>query len=223
MMKYILMTVICLMLASCGGEKKSADFLYGSRLYEKFVGYYLRGEARLAERAFANAETQFMKTDSVCNISRMYIGRYVLDEGGEDLSILDRAMVFAELEKCLPEIESIRYLSGEKYDKNILPEPYRMEAGLDAKGLAELAGDKKLADYTRSRLYRKASVSLLKDSPDESAEYAGLALEIDKFNGWSLNILRDLMIIKFCLQRQGLETKEINKRIELLKTVLDKN
>lgn len=222
MKKITIILCAAFLLVSCSKPQQSPDFLYGSKLYEKFVNYYLKGEARLAEHAFAGAEAQFLQVDSMCNLSRLYIGRYVLDEGGNEQNILKKSAEYAKLGGCEAENAVILYLSGEKYDRTLLPEPYRSSAGADAGKLASLSEDKDFPDYTRTRLLRRAAIDYIVGNPEKSEELANSALVMDKFNGWSLNILRDLIIIKTSREKQSKENEDIIKRIELIKTVLNK-
>lgn len=222
MKKLTVFLAAALFISACGAKVKSPDFLFGSKLYSQFTDYYLKGEARLAEHAFAGSEAQFLKMDAMCNLSRIYIGRYVLDEPGTEPSLLLRAAEFAELGACAEEAESVKYLSGETYDKKLLPEPYSLEAGADAEKLVSLSGDEDLPDYTRTRLMRTAAIAYIVNSPEQAEELAERAIVLDRFNGWSLNILRDLIIIKNARLEQNKETDEIVKRIELLKAVLNK-
>ncbi len=49
MRRIIILLCITALVVSCGSKpKKSPDFLFGSKLYSKYVDYYLKGEARLA-------------------------------------------------------------------------------------------------------------------------------------------------------------------------------
>jgi len=222
MKKILIIICIASALTACSKPKKSSDFLFGSKLYNKYVEYYLKGQPRLAERAFANAENQFLKMDAMCNLSRIYIGRYVLDEGGREDSVLLKSSEYASLGDCKSELESIKYLSGEKYDKKLLPSPYSEIAEADSEKLVKLSDNKEFADYTKTRLLRAAAIGYLVSNPVKAEELAEKALVTDKFNGWSLNILRDLIIIKSAREKQKKKTEDIKKRIELVKAVLGK-
>lgn len=216
------LTSLMLLTNACSKPAKSPDFLFGSKLYNKFTDYYLKGEPRLAEMAFANSENQFLKMDAMCNLSRIYIGRYVLDEEGDEKNILVKASEYAELGDCVSELESIKYLSGEKYDKKLLPEPYADIAGADVEKLVSISEKKETPDHTGTRLLRKAANDYLVTDPAKAQELAEQALVTDRFNGWALNILRDLIIIDAALEKQNKENKEIKKRIELIKASLGK-
>jgi len=222
MKKIIILVCITAALFSCSKPKQSKDFLYGSKLYNNFVNYYLKGEPRLAEMAFESAEMQFQKMDAMCNLSRIYIGRYVLDEANKETAVLERASRYAELGGCLPETEAIKYLSGEKYDKDILPEPYKSIGKGESETLIELAEKKDTADYTKTRLLRRAAIDYLISDPAKSEELGERALVTDRFNGWTLNILRDLIVIKSAREKQGKEINDIAARIKLIKNTLDK-
>lgn len=216
--------ILCMLIltVSCSKPQKSPDFLFGSKLYNKYVDYYLKGEARLAENAFGNAESQFLRMDAMCNLSRIYIGRFVLDEGGAEQNILVKAEEYAKLGKCDAEISAIMYLSGEKYDKTFLPEPYKSQSDADSEKLVKLSENKDYPDYTKTRFLRKAAIDYIVGNPAKAEELAEKALVTDRFNGWSLNILRDLIIIKASYEKQNKDTEEIIKRIELIKSVLNK-
>jgi len=221
MRKLLILICIAAVTASCGSKPaKSPDFLYGSKLYSNFVNYYLKGEPRLAEMAFASAENQFLKMDALCNLSRIYIGRFVLDESGVEKGILEKSRKYAELGKCFSENEAISFLSGEKYDKDILPEPYSQIAGADNDKLVSISENKDLPDYTKTRLLRKVAIAHIVSNPTKSEELVQRALIIDKFNGWSVNILRDLVILKLSAEKQGKDTSDIKQRIELIKAVV---
>jgi len=223
MRKLFIYICVAFVVISCSGKpKQSPDFLYGSKEYGKFVDYYLKGKPRLAEASFARGEAQFLRMDELCNISRMYIGRFVLDETGEDMSTLDKSKEYAALGNCSSEMEAIKYLSGKKYDKELLPEPYSLIIGADGEKLIKLSESDKLLDYTRTRLLRRAAIGYIVSSPDKAVSAAEEALVLDRFNGYSLNILRDLIIIKSAKEKLGEDTDGIKKRIRLIKAMLDK-
>lgn len=222
MRKILIFICMAVLLASCSKPQKSDDFLYGSRLYNNFADYYLKGKARLAEHNFALAENQFLRMDAMCNLSRMYIGRYVLDEGGNEKNVLLKAKEYAKLSDCKHELAAADYLLGEKYDKESLPEPYKSISGADKEKLVSLSEDSEYPDYTKTRLLRRAAIDYIVSSPAKAEELANKALVIDRFKGWSLNILRDLTIIKTSRAKQGKDTEDIIKRIELIKAALNK-
>ena len=216
------LTLLMIMITACSKPVKSPDFLFGSKLYNKFTDYYLKGEPRLAEMAFASSESQFLKMDAMCNLARIYIGRYVLDEEGDEQNILVKAGEYAKLGKCPEESEAVKYLSGNEYDKKLLPEPYASLAGADNDKLVSISGGKKIPDHTKTRLLRTAANDYIMTNPELAYELADRALTTDRFNGWSLNILRDLIIMKAALEKQNKNTNQINKRIELINASLDK-
>lgn len=223
MRKLLILFTIVITISGCGAkEAQSPDFLYGSKLYNNFVQFYLKGKTRLADMAFANSENQFLKMDAMCNLSRIYIGRLVLEEEGMDDAVLSRAIEYAKIGKCESESVVISFLQGEEYDKKVLLEPYSLIAGAKADELVNVAGDDKLPGYTRTRLLRKAALQYISSDPSKAEITAEAALVIDRFHGWSLNILRDLTIIKVAREKSGKDFKDINKRIELVKTVLSK-
>jgi hypothetical protein len=223
MKKIIVVASLLILMTACGSKpKQSQDFVYGSQLYKRFTNYYLKGEPVLAEKSFAAAEKQFLSVDGLCNLSRIYIGRYVLDEGKGEPVLLEKAAEYSKLGKCESEKSAILYLMESDYDKKVLPEPFKSLAKAGLEDIEDLAESSDFQDVTRSRLYRKAAIGYLLTTPEKSYQLAEAAMKIDKFHGWSVNILRDMIIMKSSLIKQGKDTKDINKRIELIKSVLNK-
>jgi len=223
MRNLLIVTAISLLMLSCSGKPKSSpDFLYGSRYYNVYMENYLKGEPKVAESYFYKAEAQFRRVDSLCNLSRLYLGRYVLEEGQEDAAVLEMAKKYAALGQCQEEAESVLYLSGQAHDRDKLPEPFRTISGATPEKLASAAESSKFDDVTKTRLLRKAAIGYIMDSPALSEELAEKALAIDKYHGWSLNLLRDLIIIKNARIRQGKNAEDIITRIELVKSVMVK-
>ncbi len=223
MRKLIILTAAALLVFSCGSKQKSApDFLYGSKLYSQFQMYYLKGDAKLADYNFYKSEAQFMKVDSVCNLSRIFIGRFVIQETGEDTASLEVAKKYAEAGRCSEENNIIAYLENKDFDKDKLTEPYSTINKLSLKEMASADVNSYFDDVTKTRLLRKASINYIMQNPALSEEIAQKAIAIDKLNGWSLNILRDLIIIKEARLKQNKEVKDIETRIQLIKTQLIK-
>jgi hypothetical protein len=223
MRKLILISTVSFLLFSCGSKPVSSpDFLYGSRFFNVYMENYLKGEPKVAESYFYKAEAQFRKVDSLCNLSRIYIGRYVLEEGDGDKAVLETAKKYADLGTCEEEQQSVLYLSGQTYDKSKLPEPFDSTAGADRERIAGIATDSKFDDITKTRLLRKAAIDYIIDSPEKAEQLAEKALDIDKYHGWSLNLLRDLIIIKNARIKQGKNADDIATRIELIRSVMVK-
>ncbi|MCD8553022.1 hypothetical protein [Seleniivibrio sp.] len=223
MKNLIIILTAAVLLYSCASKPQSSpDFLYGSRFFNVYMENYLKGEPKVAESYFYKAEAQFRKVDSLCNLSRIYLGRYVLEEGEEDPAVLELAKKYADLGACEEEQQSVLYLTGQKYDGNKLPEPFRTIEGTDREKLAYIATDSKFDDVTKTRLLRKAAIDYIIDNPKRSEELAEKALELDKYHGWSLNLLRDLIIIKNARIKQGKNADDIATRIELIKSVMVK-
>lgn len=222
-MKKLILISAALLLISCGAKPKSTqEFMYGSRLYNQFQENYLKGEAKLADYNFYKSEEQFMKVDSLCNLSRIYIGRYVIDETGSDSASMELAKRYAEVGGCQEELAAVGYLTGNKYDKSLLPEPYKTINGLDTEELLYAAKYDKFDDITKTRLLRKAAIDYIMLKPELSEQIAMQAAEIDKARGWTVNILRDLIITKIARKKQNKDIRHIETRIELLKSQLIK-
>jgi len=221
---FIIILTLSALLYSCASKPESSpDFLYGSRFFNVYMENYLKGEPKVAESYFYKAEAQFRKVDSLCNLSRIYLGRYVLEEGDGDPAILETAKKYADLGACEEEQQSALFLGGQTFDKDKLPEPFKSIQGADREKIADMADNSKFDDVTKTRLLRNAAIGYIIDSPERSEELAEQALVIDKYHGWSLNLLRDLIIIKNARMKQGKNTDDIATRIELIKSVMIKN
>ena len=224
MKKAIIVIIITIMSVSCTKVKQSEDFLHGDRLYFKFVDHYLSGEPRLAEFNFYKGISVFRRMDSVCNISRFYIARYVLDEEGPEFSLIENAEDFARLGKCSAESEVARYLAGRDYDIKKLAEPYNLIAIFlkehDDGKLISYAENEKTQRYSASRIYRFLAKHYLISNPDKAFGLAKKAHEIDKFNGWTLNLYRDLKLMISARKNSGGEYEHLNTRKDILEKTL---
>lgn len=219
MRKLILLLTLAVAVSACGSKPKSSpDFLHGSRLYQQFQEYYLKGDPKLADYNFYKAEAQFQRVDSVCNLSRIYIGRYVIQETESDNDALIVAKKYAEAGDCAEEINAVDYFMKKDFNIDILSEPYKSINGLTGEKLARAAESDKFDDITKTRLLRKAAIEYILTNPVLSEEIAGRALSIDKLHGWSLNILRDLIIIKNACEKQSRDCRDIETRINLVRT-----
>ena len=218
----ILITAALLAVSCASKEKSSEDFLYGSRLYNQFMEYYLKGDAKLADYNFYKAEEQFLKVDGMCNLSRLYLGRYIIQETEDDSASLEVAKKYADAGKCEEENNLIAYFSGKQYNKGLLPEPYKTISKLSGEKLYDAAFDDDFDDITRTRLLRKVSIGYIMQNPSLAEDIAQEALDIDKQRGWSLNIMRDLIVIKSARDKQNKDSADIDTRIRLIKTQLIK-
>lgn len=218
MKKIIIAMATVAILASCVSKSQSSEeFLYGSKLYNEFQEYYLKAEPALADAAFTKAEAQFQKIDSVCNLSRIFIGRYTLDEAGTDATSLEFAKKYAQIGNCEEEQQVINFIEQKPFDKNKLPEPYISINGQSTDELVKSVEKNKFDDITGTRLLRNAAIGYIIKNPAQAESLAGKALTLDKYHGWSLNILRDLIILKDAMEKQNKDTADIDARIKLVK------
>lgn len=218
MKKLIILIASAAVIASCASKPQSSEeFLYGSKLYNEFQEYYLKGEPELADAAFLKAEAQFQKVDSVCNLSRIYIGRYTLDEAANNTQALDTARRYAEIGSCTEEQQVLNFIEQKPFDKDKLPEPYATINGLSTEAIISKAENDKFDDITSTRLLRNVAIGYIISNPAQAEEIMQKALTVDKYHGWTLNILRDLIIIKSAMEKQNKDTDDIEARIKLVK------
>lgn len=219
MKKMIMLLSLIVLLSGCGAKQKSSqDFLHGSRLYHQFQESYLSGDPKLADYNFYKAEAQFQRVDGICNLSRIYIGRYVIQETENDIPALEMAKKYAETAGCAEELNAVNFFMKKDFKAELLPEPYKSINGLSGEKLIKAAESDKFDDITKTRLLRKAAIDYIMTNPALSEDVAGNALAVDKLHGWSLNILRDLIIMKNACEKQNKDCRNIETRIELVRT-----
>jgi hypothetical protein len=226
-MKKLIIIILCLFTAvACGGKKLSGEFLYASNLYSTSTDYYLKGEQLLADISFYKSVDAFQRMDDLCNISRLYIGRYVLSEDNASAEDLVTANRYASLDSCEEEKTVIAFLSGNEYDADLLEEPYSLLAKTyeDNKTgrLVSYAGGEKTPKETASRLYRFSAAKMASSEPEEACELLKTARELDSLQGWTLNIYRDLNLMLSVCKDNSIDKEQISKRSELLRQILIK-
>jgi len=227
--RYLLLTALTLFLISCGGggAKQSPDFLYGSKLYDNYTNFYLKGNILLADKNFLKAVDTFQKMDSACNLSRLYIGRYVLNEENREEKLLEAAMKFASFEKCEAETHITEHLMRRKVPEGNLEEPYKSIAKMNRTNnegdVLSYINDKDTTEVSKSRLYRLLAKRNINGNLKKAEEYVNLAHDIDRFNGWTLNLYRDIKILITIYEKTGRPTDGLIKRENMLSIKLHKN
>lgn len=222
----ITVLVTLLTIFGCSSVKQSPDFSYGSGLYSKYIDTTLKGNNELAELNFYKAVDVFQRMDDFCNISRLYISRYVL-EPEHNIDFLAKSKEMGILQNCEEELNVVSYLLGESFNEKTLAEPYsiihKAEAKNNPKLLVEYAKDEKNNnDESRSRMYRLAASKYIKSDPENAEILIKEAQIIDGFNGWTVNLISDIELLISVYSELKKDTTNLLKRKALLEKKLVK-
>jgi len=215
-----LVIIILIFITGCASKKLSDNFLAAERYYENYIKYYNTGDLKLAELNFLKSVDLFQKSDDICNLARIYIGKYILEDDNQSL---DYAKRYSIMGKCDNEINSIDYLTGQKYSYDKLPESLKIQARTfkNADEIIRLLSKSKIPDYSKSRLYRDFSRRFLNNGLlNEADKLIDFAIEIDRFNGWTFNIKSDLILKKEICKNRNDECKYIDERLDIISNKL---
>lgn len=218
MKKFAVVTVIIFVMFSCISKRISPIYTEGENLFKKYIDNYLKGK-KVYETYFDKTVSTFQRIDDFCNLSRVFIAKFLLNEEMPDLAELNKAKFFADTGNCSDEQNIINYLSGKKYELNELPDYYQKYIKYkDSKNIMNLVDNLKGApEYFISRVLRKSAISL---NDNQAIVLIDEAYKIDTFNGWTLNIYRDLKIKRDILKRAKSDTSNIDIRIDNLENIL---
>jgi len=223
MKKLLIFVVIAIFLMSCSSKKVSQSYTLGEDRFLKYIDTYLQG-LPLSEVYFLKSVDTFQKRDDFCNLSRLYITKYLLNEEEIDEKSINTAFFYAENGNCLTEKNLINYHLQKEYDEDKLPTYYKTYIKI-VENNDYTALNKKLSkspDYFLSRVLRKTAIEVLEKDPKLAVTLVEDAHKIDAFNGWTLNLYRDLLILKKGYEIQDIDTEKIDVRIENLKVKLHK-
>lgn len=226
---YIALTCTTLLLAAgCGGSDKpkpSADLSGAHMQFERSIDYYLKGETALSDYAFARSEYDYRRMDMPCNVARMAMVRFMVDEEKHSDDYLAKAVSYAEKTGCAEEANSAAFLSNKPFTTPLEEPVSQLAMLLQGKHsqVADYAGQPDVSPRTASMLYRGAARAAMKagDFPAAS-EYTLKALTIDKHQAWTLNLLRDEKLMHSILTAQGKPADAVAARIAILEAELDK-
>jgi hypothetical protein len=223
MKKLLIFVVIAIFLSSCSSKKVSQSYTLGEDRFLKHIDTYLQG-LPVSEVYFLKSVDAFQKRDDFCNLSRLYITKYLLNEEEIDEKSINIAYFYAKNGNCFSEQNLINYHLQKEYDEDKLPTYYKTYIKVvENNNYASL--NKKLSkspDYFLSRILRKTATEILEKDPKLAVSLVEDAHKIDAFNGWTLNLYRDLLILKKGYEMQGMDTETIDVRIENLKVKLHK-
>jgi len=186
------------------------------RYFENYIKYYFQGNFTLAETNFLKAVDLFQKSDDQCNLSKLYISKNLIEN---DNISLEYAKRYALLGHCDEEINTIDFLSGKPYIYDKLPSSLKIQAQefKSAEELIKILSKDDFSDWTRSRLYRDFAQRFINRSDTNNSDMLiEYALKIDRYNGWTYNIQKDLLLIKeICLLKHD-DCKYIDERLDII-------
>ncbi|QAR33378.1 hypothetical protein EP073_08185 [Geovibrio thiophilus] len=229
MRKLILITALLIAAAACGQKQKSSsEYIYAASLHKNYSSYYYKGQRKMAEITFYKAVDAFQRMDSVCNISRLYITRYVLaeqDAAGEDLA---KAAAYAETGGCGGEKALTGFLTGDNVtDSDSLEEPFSLIAEFEQTGkysdVLSYAENKSTLSDSAVRLYRLVAAKITETEPEKAYELAEKARIIDSTYGWTLGLSRDLDIMIKAYGKLGRDASALIERKRLIDAKLTNN
>ncbi len=227
MKKLILLISLFFVLFSCGTKKISPKYEAAVRYFNKYLNLYFEGKFKSAEDIFNKALKEFIISDNMCGASRLYISKYIIYLPEKKSNILNLAGEYASLGDCNREKNIFNFLSGDKFDIKNLEEPYSIYALYEKNKKIDIllnnAENNNLGDYAKSRLYRYAANEFIKANNTVKANETVLkALKIDKFNGWSLLIVKDLRLKLEICEKEGGDCGKLKKRIAVINTGMTK-
>ncbi|WP_022849892.1 hypothetical protein [Limisalsivibrio acetivorans] len=224
-MKKLLVISAALFLIACSGKKTSPEYNSAVHEYSSFVERYLRGSFKAADFAFYKSVDAFVRLDSFCNASRVYIGRYVIEaKRGKD-ELLNSASKYASLDNCTVEERIISFLSGDNVTGE-LPQPYSGIKDLHASNpspLESYASKEDTPPESASRIYRMLARHYTGKDTKKAEEMLESARRIDSYNGWTLNLFRDNILLADIYEKAGRDNKHLLERARLLELKLDNN
>lgn len=219
--RYIFILIVFI-LSACSSKKISDVFLGGERYFENYKKYYCSGEHKLAEINFLKAVDMFQKSDEVCSVSSLYIGKFILEEDNTTLEIARR---YAILDNCKKELNAINFLTGKNFIYDELPVTLQIQSQnfKSAENLIDRLSEDDLNDISRSRLSRYfAEKFLQRNSPEDAGKLVDYAIELDRFGGLTYNLKLDLLIKKKICVMQHNDCSLIDERLSIIETKLNK-
>ncbi len=229
MKKAIIVIIITIFIISCSSKKISPKYETAVRYFYKYMSLYFEGKIKFSENIFDKALKEFISMDDMCSASKLYISKYIIYLPEKKPKSLKLAGEYANLGNCENEKNIFNFLSGQKFDINKLEEPYKTYAMYDKNRniniLLNTAKSSNISNYAKSRLYRFAANEMLKAGKNinKAEEITNNALKIDKFNGWSLLIVKDLKIKLEICKILKTDCSNLEKRIDLINKGVIKN
>lgn len=205
----------------------SQQFKSTTSHYHKYIDLTLKGKTAAASILFDKTMVKLIEQDDMCNLSRLYTSKYILNLPKKNKTTLAKAGEFAKLDSCPNEQNIFNFLSGNSYQKETLEQPYKTYAmyksNNDIKPLISLAEKGSLSPFAKSRLYRFISKQIMKTDINKAEKYLLEAKRIDSYNGWVAAVQKDLVLYLNICSAQQKDCTHIEKRIQLTNSILHKN
>jgi len=218
MKQTFMILIITVFLFSCSSKKISPVYQEGESLYEKYIDNYLKGN-RVSSVYFDKAVNIFQRNDDFCNLSRIYVSRFLLNEEYKDTKALEDARFFAENGRCSEEDNFLNFVEGKEYEITKLPEYYQKYLKIIKQNNYNNIKEKfaEFPEYFVSRVLRNEAALLMNET---GLMLIDEAYQIDRFNGWTLNIYRDLLIKIKIMNKLGKNTDKDEIRVKNLESIL---
>ncbi len=212
-------------MVACSSSKKTSIPLSSAHLkYNKYIELKLKGESRLASAYFDKVAVSYIKLDRMCDLSRLYISKYIFNLPEKDSKVISIAYNYAKSGKCNNEENILNYLAGKDYDIDKLEIPFKIYASYKKNNNIEILFDgidnDELTDYAKTRLIRYTVKQIIDKDIDKADELIKQAKEIDSFNGWTALIYKDLLLMKQICSKSKTDCVYLDKRIELISNIL---
>ncbi|KAA0259417.1 hypothetical protein FHQ18_00630 [Deferribacter autotrophicus] len=225
----VIFIVLLVFVVSCSKTTKYPDyFTTVSGYMNSYVKTVLKDNSKLADSFFKKAEKQLLLADDNCNLARIYIKRFFVEEefNQNSLFYLEKASVFANLSDCDEEKKIIDGLLMLKLDTEIVNKFYNyyfnyLKSGNENNLLTFLKKDE-VPDYVKSKVFRMLAEDNFMKSLEKSEYYINQAYQIDSFNSYSIYLLKDLNIMYKICEKKGEVCDNLEKRKTMLQEVIKK-
>ena len=219
-MRALLIVSLAVLLSACGGGPRAPDWKRDSvSLIEKYKKAELKGENKLAERYFEQAQAAAGSAARIEETARLHLVRCATRQASLGFEPCNGYLEFARLGTS-PEDEAYhRFLTGQwdKLDGGKLPEQYRdFLANRDPVRNLEILG--RISD-PQSRLVAISIAVLRKQADDATLK---LAAETASEQGWSKPLLVYLKLLenRASLKEDKAEVEKLRTRIKLVEDSL---
>ncbi|BAI80936.1 conserved hypothetical protein [Deferribacter desulfuricans SSM1] len=216
-------------LLGCGAKTAPPDYLrVGENYFKSYVKTYLSGNKKLAEKYFDRALMQFQKSDDICNISRLYLKRFFVEEeiNPNASSYIQSANYYATIGKCNQIEEVIEFYNlNKKIDLNRVNDDFYkhyiqfLEKG-KYEGIVKIIDN--YPDYVKSKVYRQIAEELKDKDKALSQKFIEKAYQLDKFNSYSLYLLLDLKLKYYFCKKYKKGYSNLEKRLNMLEKMIKK-
>lgn len=217
--------LICLLLAlaACGYKIENPALDKAMSTSRQSVDYLLKGRKNLAEYYYNSVVSDFRNMGDFCNMARTALLFATVDPEGSS-QLTNDALAFAALSDCPEEVNIVNFLTDKPYNRSKLTDVYKELATFKERksisSLLRVGKSKYYSDYFRSLAYRMAGEYILKTKPKEAFSLFEKAYEIDSFNGWTYNLVKDESLKLEAAKLLGESIYIYEQRLGLLKGAL---